>query len=404
MTETPSICEFCAADNELRIELRERGTVIGICAVCRRAGGRALPADDRRLKRIVRALIRLNFSEWEYNTHLGGESLQGSLFHSRALFCFDSNASGDEFERVFLSIEDPWYPDSAEDISLGGGYWDGCYLEGVRDRRSSSVEAAVSNSLTQNWFDVEPTVRALIDSIRPDISTLVSRGAEYYRARVGVQERLKRRQIDPLAKTAFHYRPYSGSHISRPPVSQASEGRFNRSRVALLYLASDAETAVAELRPHPGHLVSIAKFRIERDLQIADFTRTDIRNFLSDERLEVLRTILSIAEVLNVPVQPEQRQLYSVTQLFCDAIRAEGFDGVSYRSTIGDGRNLTIFPSDAVGFVADSEAAVEVVSLRYELGEIPVAPMDADPKKFERDEDSPLATLLHVLRRKARAP
>lgn len=404
MTDAPSICEFCTADNELRIELRERGNEIGTCAVCRRRGGRALPADDRRLKRIVRALIRLNFSEWDYNTHLGGESLQDLLIHSRAIFSFDSSVSDDEFERVFLGIEDPWYPDSTDDISLGGGYWDGCYLKGIRDTRSAGVEATVSDSLTQNWFDVEPTVRSLVDSIRPDISTLLSRGAEYYRARVGVEERFKQKQIDPLARPAFHYRPYSGGHISRPPVSEAPEGRFNRSRVGLLYLASDAPTAVAELRPHPGHLVSIAKFRIERDLHIADFTRTDIRNFLSDERLEVLRTILSIAEVLSVPVQPEQREIYSVTQLFSDAIRAEGFDGVSYRSAIGDGTNLTIFPADAAGFITDSEAALEVVSLRYELGEIPVTPRNADPESFEKDQDSPLATLLHVLRRNARTP
>lgn len=147
-------------------------------------------------------------------------------------------------------------------------------------------------------------IRALIDSLRLDIFTVIGRGAEYWRARIGVKERLRRRQADPLTKIGFHYRPYTGKEVGRPPVSVASEGRFNRSRVSFLYLASDASTAVAELRPHPGHLVSVGKFRLERDLRIADFTRTDIRSFLSDERLEVLRTILSFANVLNSPVQP----------------------------------------------------------------------------------------------------
>jgi hypothetical protein len=403
MTDTPSVCEFCAADNELRTELQERGEKVGTCSVCGRNGGRSLPADDRRVKAIVRALIRLHFSEWEYNMHLGGESLQGLVFESRAIFSLDANASADEFENVFLEIEDSWYPKTSDEISLGGGYWDGIFLEGVRGRLSAAVGSAVSRSLSQNWFEVEPAVRTLVDSLRPDISTVIRQGAEYWRARIGVEERLRRRHVDPLAKRGFHYRPYAGNKIGRPPVPLASEGRFNRSRVAFLYLASDAATAVAELRPHPGHLVSVAKFRLERDLRIADFTRTDIRDFLSDERLEVLRTILSFADVLNVPVQPEQRHLYSVTQLVSDAIRAEGFDGLAYRSTLGDGSNLTCFPDDAFSFVGDSETACEVVSLRYELEDMPVAPSKADPKAFEKDEDSPLATLLHGLRRANRS-
>ena len=98
MLEKPFLCEFCIADNELRLELQERGTIADECLICHRKGGRALPAADPQVKRTFRALIRLNFSEWDYNTHIGGnESLEMLVFASKAIFNLDESAWGDEF-------------------------------------------------------------------------------------------------------------------------------------------------------------------------------------------------------------------------------------------------------------------------------------------------------------------
>ncbi|WPC67996.1 RES family NAD+ phosphorylase [Rhodoferax ferrireducens] len=401
MLEEPYLCEFCVADNELSVELQERGTVVENCRICHHKGGRALSARDPRVKRTFRALIRLNFSEWDYNSHIGGhESLEMLVFVSKAIFNLDESASLEEFEEAFLTMEEKsWYPDSENDISLGGGYWDGGILDGLRDRRDSTVEDVVSDALKRNWFEMEPSARALVQSLRGDLSHVVPTGTEYYRARIGVQSRLKRKRTSPQDSQEFRYLPHAGKDIDRPPLAVASEGRFNRARVSILYLASDTSTAVAELRPHPGHLVSTAKFRLKRDLLVANFAKHDIRNFLSDSRLEDLRRILSMADVLNVPVQPEHRSLYAVTQLFADAARAEGFEGLTFRSSVGGGTNLTCFASDAFEVVAGSEGGQEVVSLQYRMAEISVLPQDYDQEMFQKDEDSPLATLLHGMAR-----
>ncbi len=323
MLNEPFLCEYCVADNELRLELQERGNAIETCLICHRKGGRALPASDTRVKRTFRALIRLNFSEWDYNDHIGGnKSLEMLVFESNAIFNLDENSSLDEFEQAYLTMEEEgWYPAAEESISLGGGYWDGCVLEGLRDRRDETVENVVSDALKRNWFEMEPSVKALIQSLRNDLSDVVPAGTEYFRARVGVQSRLKRKSTCLQDGQDFRYLPHAGKDIDKPPVAIATEGRFNRARVSILYLASDTRTAVAELRPHPGHLISTVKFRLNRDLRVASFAKHDIRYFLSDSRLEDLRRILSIADVLNVPVQPEHRSLYAITQLFSDAVR-----------------------------------------------------------------------------------
>lgn len=401
MENDPFLCEFCIADNALRLEIQERGGHVETCPVCGQDGGRALPAADSRVTRIVRALIRLHFSEWDYNTHLGGGSLQFLVFDSKAIFDFGIKSNALEFEQVFLVIEGAvgWYPDAEEDIALGGGYWGGGVLNGVRERRDSRVEDLVAEALERNYFEIEGVTRDLVRALQSDIAQVVPSGAEFVRGRVGVQARLKKID-DVLLRPVFGYLPYTGTSIDCPPLSVATEGRFNRARVSVLYLASDECTAVAELRPHPGHLVSTAKFRLKRDIKVANFASQDIRCFLSDSRLEDLRTILSIADVLNVPVQPEHKSLYTITQLFSDALRAEGYDGLSYKSSVGAGYNLTCFISDEFEMVEGSEGLKEVKALNYDFKTVPVEPQDYDKKQFMKDEDSPLATLLHGMARR----
>ncbi|MDA8444807.1 RES family NAD+ phosphorylase [Paracidovorax valerianellae] len=357
--------------------------------------------DDKRLARIVRALIRLHFSEWHYNTHLGGDSLQKIVKSSKAIFDLPADVDADAFEEAFLPIEERggWYPASDEDITLGGGYWDGGILDGIRARRDLRVEALVKDSLNRNSHEVEPAARKLIQSMKGDITLTLTAGQQHFRGRIGVHFRLRSIDLHPTA-SPFSYLPFSGEDIGPPPMLLATEGRFNRSRAAILYLASDRDTAVAELRPHPGHLISTAAFRLERDIVVANFADQDIRNFLHDERLEDLRTIVSVADVLNVPVQPEHRFLYSTTQLIADAVRAEGYDGLMFSSSVASGYNLVCFDPSVCTMVTASEEIQDVRSLTYQLGAVPALRQDYDESDYEKDEENALATLLHGIARR----
>jgi len=295
-----------------------------------------------------------------------------------------------------------WYPATDEEITLGGGYWEGGILNGLRDRRDPKVERVVFAALEHNWFETEAAARELVERLRDDLTAVVPSGSEFFRGRIGVKSRLSEKHELLANGHAFRYLPFSGKEIDRPPLKLATEGRFNRARVSLLYLASDVQTAVAELRPHPGHLVSTAMFRLKRDLKVANFSKHDIRNFLSDPRLEDLRSILSIADVLNVPVQPEHRVLYAATQLFADVLRSAGFEGLTFNSSVGKGSNLTSFVGDAFELVAGSEGVQDVVSLEYRIEPSQVIAADYDKLRWQEDEDSPLATLLHGMARRGR--
>lgn len=394
------ICTNCVADNELRDEISQRGSLIKKCSICHARNVNALPATDRMIKRIFRALVRLNYSEWAYNEHLGGESLQTLVFEQDKIFRLPKNASELNFEEAFLVLEDEWYPDDPADIELGGGYWAGGILSGLLCEMDTRVESLLHKGFDSNYFDLESEVLGIIETIRTDITQVLPIDSKYCRARVGVKARLKKETYDPLLQNFYSYLPYSNQEIAHPPIPKATEGRLNRARVSILYLASDSETAVAELRPHSGHLVSAAEFISTRPLTIANFADQDIRNFLRDDRLETLRTILSFSSVLNLPVQPEHHALYLLTQLFSDCIRKAGFDGVAFRSSLGKGINLACFKPDVFKQIPDSESLFEVKSLEYKLATKTPVPQDYDKDKYESVADDALSTLFDGLARR----
>lgn len=402
MVDETHFCEFCASDNELRLEIQDRGVRAQRCPTCKRKSVRTLSAEDRRVKQIVRALIRINYSEWHYNEHIGGDSLYNLMSKGKVVFDFDKNIDYPLPDEIWCAIEQDlgWYPESEEDITLGGGYWDGGILDAVRGGHSDFVRRLVNNALKNNHFEIESVVRDKLKTLSTYLVQVIPAGSEFFRSRVGVSSRFSPVFNEPGYPTEYKYQAYHSADIDRPPLHLATEGRFNRTRVSVLYLASDANTAVSELRPHPGHLVSTSSFRSTRDLKVANFASFDARDFLSDSKLEQLRDILSIADLLNVPVQPEHRYLYSITQLFSDALRLEGFEGLVFKSSVGEGVNLTCFVADAFTPISGSEAVYEVSSLRYELRNMPVIGEDYDRDKYELDENSPLSTLLHSIAQK----
>lgn len=51
---------------------------------------------------------------------------------------------------------------------------------------------------------------------------------------------------------------YQGVDIADPPATKASAGRANRKGQVVLYCADQEETAIAEVRPARGNVVSLA--------------------------------------------------------------------------------------------------------------------------------------------------
>lgn len=145
--------------------------------------------------------------------------------------------------------------------------------------------------------------------------------------------------------------PITIDYMGKPPAKISTAGRANPIGIPYLYTASNISTAIAEIRPHKGDGVTVAKFDILESLKLADLRnpRQSISPFALDED-ELNQIFLDLdylchlGEELSKPILPREAHLeYLSSQYLCELIKHCGFDGVVYKSSVGDGDNFAIF-------------------------------------------------------------
>jgi hypothetical protein len=148
----------------------------------------------------------------------------------------------------------------------------------------------------------------------------------------------------------------------KPEAQYASDGRVNPRGIPCLYLASSKETAMAEVRPWLGSYISVAEFKVMRDLSLIDCSQ-DSRVFpkwlvtfpgpvrLSSEEHEKVAWG-EIAYAFSEPIAPNDSPIaYVPTQILGEAFRSHGYDGIIYRSLLGGGFNVALFDCGAAELI-----------------------------------------------------
>ncbi|PNU21642.1 hypothetical protein C2E25_01920 [Geothermobacter hydrogeniphilus] len=172
--------------------------------------------------------------------------------------------------------------------------------------------------------------------------------------------------------------PFSLDEMGKPPEKLVGNGRANPVGIPCLYVASDAATAVAEIRPHKGEIVCVAEFEFRSALSFVDLRdpRKKISPFSLDE--EDLRMVhrnmgylCRLGGELTMPILPRTAHLdYLPSQYLCEFIKSCGYDGVVYKSAMGPGVNYAIFN--------DSEVSGKDVSL-YQVNHVHVESSPFNP-------------------------
>jgi hypothetical protein len=369
--EMVSLCEGCAKHPELKA-LVKSDLRRGVCGVCASSASQVYnPARFEEVRNLVRALIRLHFNEEDYNPHWGGTSVDDILLaeDNPILETSKSDRYSDEFIHR-ITWEGEIYPDRAKGIWLYAGSDD----DGGRDLQFSipqtncSQLADIERSLEhQNFHAVEGAMEKLVSAIEADIEFEVRQDTLWYRGRIGVADSVIHIGDGEVTRIAT---PYKGGEIGARKQAEAEAGRMNRPGVSVLYLASEIETALAEIRPHPRHMISVGGFRARRSLRVARFD-LPIRNFSSsDHRLELFALIYHIDSLLSLPIIPEERRRYAATQLLADVLIRHGFEGVTYRSSVGEGKNLCAFTPPAFAFDEAASAVKQVDRLHYTFSDV----------------------------------
>jgi len=161
--------------------------------------------------------------------------------------------------------------------------------------------------------------------------------------------------------------PYKIHEMGAPPKRLAKPGRANPPGIPYVYLSSDPETAVAELRPHTGEIACVADFGVSPPLIAVDLRnpRKLVSPFILKDATSIgqLRADIPflerLGEELTRPVQPSGAAIdYIPSQYLCEFIKKCDYDGVVYRSSVSNGINLALF--DPVKATAKTVALYKV--------------------------------------------
>lgn len=114
-----------------------------------------------------------------------------------------------------------------------------------------------------------------------------------------------------------------------PPAPYAGEGRFNHAGSPMLYLASSAETAAAEIGA-PGQPCLVGKLLLRRPILVLDLVDIDE----DDARYQLFSALRSSA-LLAAPRTGTGwlKRQYVFSRFVADCARSAGFDAIRYGST-----------------------------------------------------------------------
>lgn len=208
-------------------------------------------------------------------------------------------------------------------------------------RSYSQYESALKH---QSRYIHTPEVESFLQTVLETSETRVEnipKDIALWRAQLGHGLRFENEEVGEIPA------PHEPERMS-PRSGRATEGRANPKGIPYLYLASNRETALAEVRPWVGAQVSVGQFKIIRELKVVNCTTEKKGStFYFKEpspRKREEAVWAAIDRAFAKPVTPTDAVAdYVPTQVLSELFKSKGFDGIGYRSSLGDGYNIALF-------------------------------------------------------------
>ncbi|MDY0083327.1 MAG: RES family NAD+ phosphorylase [Ignavibacteriaceae bacterium] len=181
----------------------------------------------------------------------------------------------------------------------------------------------------------------VLETVFEDLLTTEKKNKLYYRARLHTSKDLN------------HYKQknikFEKNDMGMPPVKKVKAGRINRKNKPVLYLSSSISTAISEVRPVKECAVAVSKVSLKKDFRIVDVSKKlEINTPFFNENI---KWTINIKELLDrfymdfsLPLDyMDKDELYKPTQMISLLIKKSGYDGIKYKSALGNGYNIALF-------------------------------------------------------------
>jgi hypothetical protein len=225
--------------------------------------------------------------------------------------------------------------------------------------------------LSDYWDDF---IKTIVETAHKRVKTL-EKGVTLVRARIGSDWK----KFDDGGEQPY---PISPHDMGPPKKNIAKEGRLNSKGIPYLYLSSNKETAIAEVRPWIGSEVTIGFFKILEDLNVVDtsddkpkspkykFTNNNIEKSSAESYSDVEKEKYiwgDINSAFSQPISPNESTMkYLPTQYLSEIFKTSGYDGIAYKSSLSeDGYNICLFSPDKARCIACN--LFEINKIRYEF-------------------------------------
>lgn len=355
-TDEPYICYKCIGDRFLRSEIVRNGEYIQCDHCRRRLKGYSLERLADRCEEAFLAHYERTSDEpdtWQQIMLSDRESTYSwdrDGYDAIDLLMDEANISrrlaGEllelleqkhkDFEADVMGMETEFSPEAKYDNkSLGYGTWQSEWenFEHILKSQSRYFNQHIEGFLSRvfSGLDKLKTKKGKPIIIAAGPGTGIEK---LFRARVfQLADKLKEALKDPA--------PLLGP----PPSNLAKAGRMNASGIPVFYGATEAKTAIAEVRPPVGSTVAVASFAIIRPIQLLDLTsfeemRTWFKGSIFDPSYEVnLKRNVFLRNISNrmiMPVMPDHESFeYLPTQVIADFLSSRTdvvIDGIIYKS------------------------------------------------------------------------
>lgn len=232
--------------------------------------------------------------------------------------------------------------------------------------------------LSDYW---ENFIKTVVETSHKRIKTL-EKGFKLVRARTGIsQMEFDDGNVEPW--------PISPHEMGPPPKHLTQEGRLNATGIPYLYLATNIDTAVAEVRPWIESELTIGYFKISEDIKIIDTSNDTPKSLLSkyqftssngnyDIKKRLIETYTltekeeyiwgDINSAFSTPISPNDLSLrYIPTQYLAEKLKTNNYDGIAYKSSLSqDGYNIALFNPNKAKCVGCRMFKVKELKYKYE--------------------------------------
>lgn len=218
----------------------------------------------------------------------------------------------------------------------------GCKWEGSDDIRLSWSEFCNNVKYKARFFDhTEYSRTEELSKLKKTFETLlVYESIILYRAR-----KIESEEILEKIKA------YPENELGKAPERDAGLNRFSPNGIAYVYLSTEKETAIKEIRLNQGELYAIGMFQID-NLRLVDLRYATLGSIKKDpfsdkftsELICSAKYIQEFIRDISKPIKDKDKYLdYIPTQIVSEYIWSLGYDGFIFDSSLCHGNNYVLF-------------------------------------------------------------